>query len=163
MGSGEQIDDLIELGTIRLLDWNDAMTDIQLGMRYHTVTTYNPREGIYMVKSLIHLDIYRESDTRTDAYVSDIYSWKTYRRICQSNFYPIGHEDFWRDAPYNLIFYPPNMNNQWGRKQGPRFRGEIDFRNPDSPQDVADVECSDITEIMVITPVQIMYNFFKVL
>lgn len=34
MGSGEQIDDLIELGTIRLLDWNDAITDIQLGMRF---------------------------------------------------------------------------------------------------------------------------------
>ncbi|KAI5680749.1 hypothetical protein M9H77_01976 [Catharanthus roseus] len=29
MGSGEQIDDLIESGTIRLLDWNDAMTNIQ--------------------------------------------------------------------------------------------------------------------------------------
>ncbi|KAI5666328.1 hypothetical protein M9H77_16181 [Catharanthus roseus] len=28
------IDDLIELGTIRLLDWNDAMTDIQLDMRF---------------------------------------------------------------------------------------------------------------------------------
>ncbi|KAI5649697.1 hypothetical protein M9H77_35702 [Catharanthus roseus] len=30
MGPGEQIDDFIESGTIRLLDWNDAMTDIQL-------------------------------------------------------------------------------------------------------------------------------------
>ncbi|KAI5680289.1 hypothetical protein M9H77_01516 [Catharanthus roseus] len=34
MGSGEQIDDLIESDTIRLLDWNDAMTDIQLSMRF---------------------------------------------------------------------------------------------------------------------------------
>ncbi|KAI5673850.1 hypothetical protein M9H77_14214 [Catharanthus roseus] len=34
MDSGEQIDDLIESGIIRLLDWNDAMTDIQLGMRF---------------------------------------------------------------------------------------------------------------------------------
>ncbi|KAI5650284.1 hypothetical protein M9H77_36289 [Catharanthus roseus] len=32
IGSGEQIDDLIESGTIRLLDWNDAMIDLQLGM-----------------------------------------------------------------------------------------------------------------------------------
>ncbi|KAI5668178.1 hypothetical protein M9H77_18031 [Catharanthus roseus] len=31
------------------------------------------------------------------------------------------HEDFWRDAPYNLTFYPPNMNNQQGRKQGTRL------------------------------------------
>ncbi|KAI5671462.1 hypothetical protein M9H77_11826 [Catharanthus roseus] len=34
MGSREQIDDLIESGTIRLLNWNDAMTDLQLGMRF---------------------------------------------------------------------------------------------------------------------------------
>ncbi|KAI5642208.1 hypothetical protein M9H77_00176 [Catharanthus roseus] len=34
MDLGEQIDDLIESDTIRLLDWNDAMTDLQLGMRF---------------------------------------------------------------------------------------------------------------------------------
>ncbi|KAI5670978.1 hypothetical protein M9H77_11342 [Catharanthus roseus] len=34
MGSEEQIDDLIESGTIRFLDWNDAITDLQLGMRF---------------------------------------------------------------------------------------------------------------------------------
>ncbi|KAI5659207.1 hypothetical protein M9H77_28000 [Catharanthus roseus] len=32
MGSGFPIDDLVESGTVRLLDWNDSMTDIQLGM-----------------------------------------------------------------------------------------------------------------------------------
>ncbi|KAI5680473.1 hypothetical protein M9H77_01700 [Catharanthus roseus] len=30
MGSGSPIDDLVESGTVRLLDWNDSMTDIQL-------------------------------------------------------------------------------------------------------------------------------------
>ncbi|KAI5677073.1 hypothetical protein M9H77_08023 [Catharanthus roseus] len=34
MGSGYPIDDLVESGTVRLLDWNDYMTDIQLGMRF---------------------------------------------------------------------------------------------------------------------------------
>ncbi|KAI5650566.1 hypothetical protein M9H77_36571 [Catharanthus roseus] len=34
MGSGSPIDDLVETGTVRLLDWNDSMTDIQLGMRF---------------------------------------------------------------------------------------------------------------------------------
>ncbi|KAI5682855.1 hypothetical protein M9H77_04083 [Catharanthus roseus] len=34
MVSGSPIDDIIESGTIRLLDWNDSMTDIQLGMRF---------------------------------------------------------------------------------------------------------------------------------
>ncbi|KAI5680239.1 hypothetical protein M9H77_01466 [Catharanthus roseus] len=33
MGSSSPIDDLVESGTIQLLDWNDFMTDIQLGMR----------------------------------------------------------------------------------------------------------------------------------
>ncbi|KAI5663009.1 hypothetical protein M9H77_22332 [Catharanthus roseus] len=34
MGSGSPIDDLVESGTVRLLDWNDSMTNIQLGMRF---------------------------------------------------------------------------------------------------------------------------------
>ncbi|KAI5662622.1 hypothetical protein M9H77_21945 [Catharanthus roseus] len=34
MGLGSPIDDLVESGTIRLLDCNDSMTDIQLGMRF---------------------------------------------------------------------------------------------------------------------------------
>ncbi|KAI5663652.1 hypothetical protein M9H77_22975 [Catharanthus roseus] len=34
IGSGSPIDDLVESGTIRLLDWNDSMTDIKLGMRF---------------------------------------------------------------------------------------------------------------------------------
>ncbi|KAI5662847.1 hypothetical protein M9H77_22170 [Catharanthus roseus] len=34
MGSGSPIDDLVEYGTIRLLDWNGSMTDIQLDMRF---------------------------------------------------------------------------------------------------------------------------------
>ncbi|KAI5663602.1 hypothetical protein M9H77_22925 [Catharanthus roseus] len=34
IGSGSPIDDLVESGTVRLLDWNDFMTDIQLGMRF---------------------------------------------------------------------------------------------------------------------------------
>ncbi|KAI5681624.1 hypothetical protein M9H77_02852 [Catharanthus roseus] len=33
-GSGEQINDLIESGTIRFLDWNDAMIDLQLEMSF---------------------------------------------------------------------------------------------------------------------------------
>ncbi|KAI5674350.1 hypothetical protein M9H77_14714 [Catharanthus roseus] len=34
MGLGPPIDDIIEFGTVRLLDWNDSMTDIQLDMRF---------------------------------------------------------------------------------------------------------------------------------
>ncbi|KAI5675144.1 hypothetical protein M9H77_06094 [Catharanthus roseus] len=34
MGSGSPIDGLVESGTVRLLDWNNSMTDIQLGMRF---------------------------------------------------------------------------------------------------------------------------------
>ncbi|KAI5659205.1 hypothetical protein M9H77_27998 [Catharanthus roseus] len=34
IGSGSPIDDLVESGTIWLLDWNDSMTNIQLGMRF---------------------------------------------------------------------------------------------------------------------------------
>ncbi|KAI5648805.1 hypothetical protein M9H77_34810 [Catharanthus roseus] len=34
IGSGSPIDDLVESSTVRLLDWNDSMTDIQLDMRF---------------------------------------------------------------------------------------------------------------------------------
>ncbi|KAI5682499.1 hypothetical protein M9H77_03727 [Catharanthus roseus] len=100
---------------------------IELKSRDHTGTTYNPREGIYMVKYPICLDgtdsnvytlkmnkkscscgkwqeytlpcshalaAYRDNSTRPNAYVPDIYSFETYRRTYQSNFYPVGHEDF---------------------------------------------------------------------
>ncbi|KAI5652296.1 hypothetical protein M9H77_29483 [Catharanthus roseus] len=34
MGSGSPIDDFVESSTLRLIDWNDSMTDIQLGIRF---------------------------------------------------------------------------------------------------------------------------------
>ncbi|KAI5671472.1 hypothetical protein M9H77_11836 [Catharanthus roseus] len=34
IGSGSHIDDFVESGTIRLLDWKDSMTYIQLGIRF---------------------------------------------------------------------------------------------------------------------------------
>ncbi|KAI5673842.1 hypothetical protein M9H77_14206 [Catharanthus roseus] len=83
----------------------------------------------------------RDNGTRQDVYVSDIYLHETYRRTYRSNFYPVGHEDYWRDAPYNLKFYPPNMNNQRGREKGTRFREKRIIEIRILPQDVADVEC----------------------
>ncbi|KAI5668524.1 hypothetical protein M9H77_18377 [Catharanthus roseus] len=183
MGSGEQIDDLIESGTIRLLNWNDVMTDLQLEMRFvdkiqviqnkhrnmtskfiSKLTSYlvanNPEIPVsnviqevqvllqkgcsykraycgkwqeYTLSCSHALAVYKDNGTRPDAYVPDKYSRETYRRTYQSNFYPVVHEDFWRDAPYNLTLYPPNINNQWDRKKGPRFREEMDYQNPDSP------------------------------
>ncbi|KAI5668771.1 hypothetical protein M9H77_18624 [Catharanthus roseus] len=122
----------------------DKFLRIELKSRDHKVTTFNPREGIYMVKSPIRIDgtgnnvytlrmnnkscscgkwqaytlscshalaVCRENDTRADTYVPDIYSRETYRRTYQSNFHSVGHENFWRDALYNLTFHLLNMNN----------------------------------------------------
>ncbi|KAI5681347.1 hypothetical protein M9H77_02574 [Catharanthus roseus] len=58
----------------------------------------------------------RETGTRADTYVLDIYLRETYRRTYQSNFHPVRHENFWKDAPYKLTFHRPNMNNEQGRK-----------------------------------------------
>ncbi|KAI5678028.1 hypothetical protein M9H77_08978 [Catharanthus roseus] len=134
--------------------------------REHKVTTYNPREGIYMVKSPIRvsgtgnnvytlrlnnkscscgkwqtytlpcshvLAVCRENGSITDTYVPEIYSRQTYRRTYQANFHPVLSENIWRDVPFNLTFYPPNMKKERGRKHGKRFQGEMDYRNPDSP------------------------------
>ncbi|KAI5656924.1 hypothetical protein M9H77_25717 [Catharanthus roseus] len=133
--------------------------------REHKVTTYNPREGIYMVRSPIRVsgtrnNVYtlrlnnkscscgkwqtytlpcshvlamcRENGSRTDTYVSEIYSRQTYGRTYQTNFHLVLSENFWRDVLFNLIFYPPNMKKERDRKQGKRFKGEMDYRNPDS-------------------------------
>ncbi|KAI5657781.1 hypothetical protein M9H77_26574 [Catharanthus roseus] len=75
----------------------------------------------------------RENGTRADTYVPEIYSRQTYRRTYQANFNPVLSENFWRDVPYNLTFYPSNMNKERGMKQGMRFQGEMDYRNSDSP------------------------------
>ncbi|KAI5657971.1 hypothetical protein M9H77_26764 [Catharanthus roseus] len=134
--------------------------------REHKVITYNPREGIYMVRSPIRvsstgnnfytlrlnnkscscgkwqtytlpcsyvLAVCRENGLRTDTYVLEIYSRQMYRRTYQVKFHPILSENFWRDVPFNLTFYPPNMKKERGRKQGKRLQGEMDYRNPDSP------------------------------
>ncbi|KAI5652422.1 hypothetical protein M9H77_29609 [Catharanthus roseus] len=79
------------------------------------------------------LAVCRENGMRVDTYVPEIYLRQTYRRTYQANFHPVLSENFRRDVPYNLTFYPPNMNNERGRKQGTRFQGEIDYRNLDSP------------------------------
>ncbi|KAI5661503.1 hypothetical protein M9H77_20826 [Catharanthus roseus] len=143
----------------------DKFLRIELKSREHKVTTYNPQEGIYIVKSPIRvsgtgnnvytlrlnnkfcscekwqtytlpcshvLAVRRENGSRIDAYVSEIYSRQTYIKTYQANFHPILSENFWRDVPFNLTFYPPNKKKERDRKQGKRFQGEMDYRNPDS-------------------------------
>ncbi|KAI5659364.1 hypothetical protein M9H77_28157 [Catharanthus roseus] len=60
----------------------------------------------------------RENGMRVDTYAPDIYSRETYRKTYQENFHPVLNENYLRDAPCNLTFYPPNMNKERGRKQG---------------------------------------------
>ncbi|KAI5666488.1 hypothetical protein M9H77_16341 [Catharanthus roseus] len=79
------------------------------------------------------LAVCRENGSRIDAYVPEIYSRQTYIKTYQTNFHPVLSENFWRDVPFNLTFYPPNIKKERGRKQGKRFQGEMDYRNPDSP------------------------------
>ncbi|KAI5682100.1 hypothetical protein M9H77_03328 [Catharanthus roseus] len=98
MVSGSPIDDLVESGTIRLLDWNDSMTDIQL--------------------------VCRENESRVDTYVPEIYSRQTYRKTYQANFHPVLTENFWRNVPFNFTFYSLNMKKEVDRKRGKRFLGK---------------------------------------
>ncbi|KAI5683479.1 hypothetical protein M9H77_04707 [Catharanthus roseus] len=122
--------------------------------REHKVTTNNPREGVYMIKSPIRVSgtgnnvytlqinnkscscgkwqIYtspcshvlamcREMGSRADTNVPEIYSRQTYRRPYLANFHPVLSENFWRDVPFNLTFYPPNMKKERDRKHDKRF------------------------------------------
>ncbi|KAI5666353.1 hypothetical protein M9H77_16206 [Catharanthus roseus] len=160
-----QIDDLIESGTIRLLDWNDNTTDIQLGMSFvdkiqaiSAVQNYDKwRE--YTLLCSHALVVCRENGTRPDTNMPDIYWRETYRRKYQSNFYMVESENFWKNAPYNLTFYPPNMNNQRGKKQDTRFlggggRGEREWiiEIQILSQDIADAEFQGLIQNIIINP-----------
>ncbi|KAI5664933.1 hypothetical protein M9H77_24256 [Catharanthus roseus] len=79
------------------------------------------------------LAVCKENGSRTDTYVPEIYSRQMYRRTYQANFHLVLSENFWRDVPFNLKVYPPNMKKEWGRKQDKRFQGKMDYRNLDSP------------------------------
>ncbi|KAI5653794.1 hypothetical protein M9H77_30981 [Catharanthus roseus] len=127
--------------------------------REHKLTTYNPREGIYMVKSPIWVSVDRENGPRTDTYVPEIYSRQKYRRTYQANFLPILSENFWRDVPFNLTFYPPNMKKEWVGNRASDFRGKWIIEIRILPQDVADVAYRDIIEKIAITPDRAMYKF----
>ncbi|KAI5678712.1 hypothetical protein M9H77_09662 [Catharanthus roseus] len=77
VGSGSHIDDLIESGTIRLLDWNDSMTDIQLDIRFIDkvwAISAVRKWSISVGREYRVLKIYRENGLRTDTYVPEIYS-----------------------------------------------------------------------------------------
>ncbi|KAI5653823.1 hypothetical protein M9H77_31010 [Catharanthus roseus] len=104
MGSGSPTDVLVESGTIRLLDWNDSMTNIHLGMRFV--------DKVQAISAVLC----RKNESIADTYVPEIYSRQTYRRTYQANFHPVLSENFWRDVPFSLTFYPPNMKKEQGRK-----------------------------------------------
>ncbi|KAI5664697.1 hypothetical protein M9H77_24020 [Catharanthus roseus] len=172
MGSGSHIDDFVESGTVQLLDWNDSMTDIQLGMRFvdkvqavsavlrliHgpqdvtiTVTIITVHEITRFVKEhtclvqieqnkhrnlsskFISMSISHLVANDPEIPVSNIIQEVQVLFQTGSNFHPVLSENFWRDVPFNLTFYPPNMKKERGRKQGKQFQGEMDYRNPNSP------------------------------
>ncbi|KAI5653507.1 hypothetical protein M9H77_30694 [Catharanthus roseus] len=120
------------------------------GGHRHSIMTTNISEALNMC---------RENGSRTDTYVREIYSRQTYRRTYQTNFHPVLSENFWRDVPFNLTFYPPNMKKECGRKQGKRFQGKWIIEIQILPQDVVDVACRDIIGKIVITPDRAMYKF----
>ncbi|KAI5673092.1 hypothetical protein M9H77_13456 [Catharanthus roseus] len=88
---------------------------------------------IYTLHCSHVLAVCKENGSKTYTYVPEIYSRQTYRRTYQANFHPVLSENFWRDVPFSLTFYPLYMKKEQDRKQGKRFQGEMDYRNPDSP------------------------------
>ncbi|KAI5659173.1 hypothetical protein M9H77_27966 [Catharanthus roseus] len=152
MDLGSPIDDIIESGTVRLLDWNDSMTNIQLGMRFvdkvQTVSAVR-KYSVSVGREYRILKMCRKNGLRTDNYVPEIYSRQTYKRTYQANFHPILSENFWRDVPFNLTFYPPSM------KKEEKWIIEIRIL----PQDVVDVACRDIIGKIIIIPDRAMYKF----
>ncbi|KAI5663758.1 hypothetical protein M9H77_23081 [Catharanthus roseus] len=101
----------------------------------------------------------RENVSRIDTYVPEIYSRQTYRRTYQANFHPALSENFWRDVPFNLTIYPPNMKRNGVGNRASDFRGKWIIEIRILHQDVVDVPCRDIIGKIVITPNRVMYKF----
>ncbi|KAI5654620.1 hypothetical protein M9H77_31807 [Catharanthus roseus] len=153
MSSGSPIDDIMESGTDRLLDWNDSMTDIQLGMRF-----VDKVQAVSAVRKY-SVSVGRENGSRTDTYVPKIYSRQTYRRTYQENLHLVLSENFWRDVPFNLTFYPPNMKMNGVENRESDFRGKWIIEIRILPQDAVDVACRDIIGKIVINPDRAIYKF----
>ncbi|KAI5654956.1 hypothetical protein M9H77_32143 [Catharanthus roseus] len=138
MDSGSLIDDIVESGIVRLLDWNDSMTDIQLGMGFvdkvQTISAVFANDPEIPVSNIIQevqvfcigfkpedcIQIFASQNKQ-----SPCEKWQTYTLTCshvltvcrenrtyQANFHPILSDNFWRDVPFNLTFYPPNMKKE---------------------------------------------------
>ncbi|KAI5671829.1 hypothetical protein M9H77_12193 [Catharanthus roseus] len=113
----QEVQVLLQIGCMYKRAW--YARKFVVGRRPHSYTvqpTIMANGKNYTLHCFHALAVCKDNGTRPDDYMLDIYSQETYRRTYQSNFYLFGFEDFWRDAPYNLIFYPPNMNNRQGRK-----------------------------------------------
>ncbi|KAI5650678.1 hypothetical protein M9H77_36683 [Catharanthus roseus] len=92
--------------------WYRGITRVYIGNQLSVI----PKWQTYTLSCSHVLAVCRENMSRTDTYVLEIYSRQTYRRTYQANFHPVLSENFWRDVPFNLTFYSPNMKNEWGRK-----------------------------------------------
>ncbi|KAI5673232.1 hypothetical protein M9H77_13596 [Catharanthus roseus] len=92
-------------------------------------------------KNIYSLKLCRENGSRTNTYVPEIYSRQTYKRTYQVNFHAVLSKNFWRDVPFNLTFYPPNMKNERSRNRASDFRGKWIIEIRILTQDVADVAC----------------------
>ncbi|KAI5661809.1 hypothetical protein M9H77_21132 [Catharanthus roseus] len=114
---------------------------------------------IYTLPCSHVLAVCRETGSRANTYVLEIYSRQTYRRTYQANFHPVLSENFWRNVPFNLTFYPPNMKKERVGNRASDFRGKWIIEIQILTQDVADVACRDIIEKIVIIPDQAMYKF----
>ncbi|KAI5668516.1 hypothetical protein M9H77_18369 [Catharanthus roseus] len=140
---------------------SDIIQEVQV--LYQTGCTYKraccEKWQAYTLPCSHVLAVCRENGSRTDTYVPEIYLRQTYIKTYQANFYPVLSENFWRDVPFNLTFYPPNMKKERGRKQGKRFQEEMDYRNPDSPLRCGRRCMPGHNRKIVITPDRAMYKF----
>ncbi|KAI5659260.1 hypothetical protein M9H77_28053 [Catharanthus roseus] len=88
----------------------------------------------------------RENCMRLDTYAPDIYLRETYRRTYQENFHPVLNENYLRDAPYNLTFYPPNINKEWVFSTQGLCKTHWDDKNLMAYKLVSDKYVSPLTE-----------------
>ncbi|KAI5664998.1 hypothetical protein M9H77_24321 [Catharanthus roseus] len=111
--------------------------------------------NIYIAFFLMFLQCVEKMVNSRHLCAGDIFATNVQKNL-PSEFSLVLSENFWRDVPFNLIFYPPNMKNERDMKQSKRFQGTWIIEIRILPQDVADVACRNIIEKIIITPDQTM-------
>ncbi|KAI5660230.1 hypothetical protein M9H77_29023 [Catharanthus roseus] len=122
MGSSSPINDLVESGNTQLLDWNDSMTDIQLGMRF--VEKVQAISAVFANDPEIPVsNIIQEVQVLFQTGCTYKRAWEKIEKYHTGTGIPIPYPRPWRVGSRSKILYPGDYGSGSGYKFN--YKGEF--------------------------------------